>query len=317
MAGRYFFVLRRLIVAPLTLFMAFTLVFVMMQILPGDPAGAILGPGVEESVRVDFLQRIGYYRPIQVKYLDYLWGYLHGDMGLSYRTLTPISGLVAQTFPVTLTIAVSAMTMALLIGIPMGILSALRRDTKVDVATSVFAFLGISMPGFWLAIIMILVFSVYLGILPASGFVNPLADPVEGIRHLIMPSFMLGVICSAYITRMTRSSVLEVLLQDYITTARSKGLRERVVIYKHALKNAFIPVVTVIGFQFGGLLGGSIIAESVFTITGLGRTMYWAILGRDFPLIQAITMTIVTLFVIVNLVVDVLYMYLDPRVRLA
>jgi peptide/nickel transport system permease protein len=315
LASRYFFIVRRVALLIPTIFLAFTLIFFLTQILPGDPAYAILGSDSTENDRIQFRHRLGLDRPLYVRYFDALSGAFKGDFGTSYRTYQSVTKMIVDVAPVTLTLAISSMLFALAIGIPSGIASALKQNTKTDVLVSVGAFLGLSIPGFWLGIMMILLFSVYLRILPASGFVPLWVNPIEGIRHLIMPTAVLGLMLAAFIARMTRSSLLEVLSLDYITAARAKGLRERVVIYKHALKNALIPVTTVLGFQFGGLLGGTVITETVFTITGMGRTAYWAVLDRDYPVIQAVLMLIVLIFVAVNLAIDVGYMFLDPRIR--
>jgi peptide/nickel transport system permease protein len=263
----------------------------------------------------EFQRQFGLDQPIHIRYVDWLSHFIRGDFGLSYRNRADISKMIGEALPKTITISIFSLIVSTMIAIPAGIISALKRDRLPDLIVSIGCFLGVSIPGFWLGLMMLYVFSVQLGWLPAAGYVSFLKDPVEGIRHILMPSTMLGVILAAYVARMTRSSLLEVLREDYIRTARSKGLAERVVVYKHALKNALIPVVTVIGFQFGGLLGGSVITETIFTIQGMGMLMYWGVLDRDYPIVQACATILIIVYIVVNFAVDLLYMYLNPRMR--
>jgi len=237
------------------------------------------------------------------------------DFGTSLITKENINMLIAERLPITLTYATFSMVISLMIGIPTGIISAVKRDTLTDLVVSILAFLGVSIPGFWLGLMLILVFSINLHWLPSAGWVSPLEDPISSIAHMIMPATMLGAILAATVSRQTRSALLEVMLQDYIVTARAKGLSEKVVIFKHALKNAMIPVVTIVGMQFGGLLGGSVVAEIIFQLPGIGKLMYNAVWLRDYTLVQGISIVVTFVYVSVNLLVDIFYMYLDPRVR--
>jgi peptide/nickel transport system permease protein len=286
-----------------------------MDVLPGDAAIAILGPESPPATVEALRKRLNLDLPIYERYLRWLVRSFTGDLGTSLSMKEPVTVLAAKRLPITLILAIFSMLVASAIGIPAGIVSAVKRDSKTDLAVSIGSFVGVSIPGFWLGMIMILVLSVWLGVLPSAGFVYPWDDLVEFLKRIIMPSVMLGTILAAFLARMTRSCMLEVMLQDYITTARAKGLTERVVVYKHALKNAMIPVTTVMGFQFGSLIGGTIIAEQVFSIGGFGSMFYQAILFRDYVLVQGCGLIVVVIFVIINLVVDLTYMYLDPRVR--
>jgi ABC-type dipeptide/oligopeptide/nickel transport system permease component len=313
--SRYAFIYRRLITLFPTIFITVTIIFFLVEIVPGDVAEVLAGPGAS-MLEVETLRKmLGLDLPAHERYFRFLSRLITGDLGKSLVTPLPVSKLILDSLPVTLTLAFSSMTWALLIGLPAGIISALKRNTKFDLLVSFGALMGISIPGFWLGLILILVFCVQLRLLPAAGFVNPLIDPINGFKYIILPSFTLGLILSAYIARITRSSLIEVMLQDYILTARAKGLSERIVIYRHALKNALIPVVTVVGFQFGGLLGGSIIVETIFSMAGMGKLLYTSILNRDYPVIEGVAITMVAIYIFLNMFVDLIYMYLDPRVR--
>jgi len=313
--SKYAFIYRRLLTFVPTIFITITIIFFLVEIIPGDVAEVLAGPGAN-MLEVESLRKmLGLDLPAQERYLRFLLRLITGDLGKSLVTPMPVSKLILDSLPVTLTLAFSSMTLALLIGLPAGIVSALKRNTKFDLLVSFGALMGISMPGFWLGLILILVFCVQLRLLPAAGFVNPLIDPVNGFKYIILPSFTLGLILSAYIARITRSSLIEVMLQDYILTARAKGLSERIVIYRHALKNALIPVVTVVGFQFGALLGGAIIVETIFSVAGMGKLLYTSILNRDYPVIEGVAITMVSVYIFLNALVDLIYMYLDPRVR--
>lgn len=315
MASKYAFVARRLIVVLPTFLLSVSLIFFMMTLVPSDPATIMLGSEATEEMIQDLRHRLGLDRPIYVRYIDWLSNLLRGDFGMSYRTRANINELILDAMPKTITISLFSLLISILIAIPVGIMAALKRDKIPDLVVSIACFLGVSTPGFWLGMMMLYLFSVQWGILPSAGFVNPLQNPIEGIRHLIMPSLMLGIIQASYLARMTRSSMLEVMRQDYINTARAKGLPERVVIYKHALKNALIPVITIVGFQIGGLLGGSVITETIFTIQGIGRLLFWAVMERDYPVVQACAVVIVSVYIFVNFAVDILYMYLNPKMR--
>ena len=315
MSAKYAFIYRRLITLLPTVFIALTIIFFLVDIVPGDAAEVLLGPGANMQEVEALRKMLGLDLPVQERYLRFLARLFMGDLGKSLTTPLPVSKLILDALPATLTLAFSSMIFALMIGLPTGIISALKRNTTFDLLASFGALMGISVPGFWLGLILILIFSVQMRILPAFGFVNPLLDPLSGIRHLILPSLTLGLILAGYISRITRASLIEVMLQDYILTARAKGLSEKVIIYKHALKNALIPVITVIGFQFGALLGGAIIIETIFGIAGMGKLLYTGVINRDYPVIEGVAITMVTTYIFINLVVDMVYMYLDPRIR--
>ncbi len=301
------YVLRRLLLLiPVVLGVTF-LVFGIMHLTPGDPAKLKLGemapPEQVEAMR----EEMGLNDPFLIQYAKYVGNALKGDFGRSYSTNREVFDEVMSRFPATLKLAVTASIISILIGIPAGIISATKQYTLTDSVTMVLALIGVSMPVFWLGLMLILLFSVNLGWLPSSGS--------QTLKHLILPAVTLGLSSTAIITRMTRSSMLEVIRQDYIRTARAKGVSERVVINKHALKNALIPVVTVIGLQFGNLLGGAVLTESVFSWPGVGRLMVEAIRQKDTPTVLASIVFISVTFSIVNLCVDILYAFLDPRIK--
>jgi ABC-type dipeptide/oligopeptide/nickel transport system permease component len=315
LTSKYSFIYRRLFTVFPILFITVTVIFFIVEIMPGDAAEVLAGPGANLIDVERLREMLGLDLPAHVRYLNFLVRLSTGDLGKSLTTPIPVSKLILDSLPVTLTLAFFSMGWALIIGIPAGIVSALKKNTRIDLLVSLGALFGISTPGFWLALILILILSVQLKILPAAGFVNPLFDPINGIKHMILPSLTLGLILAAYIARITRSSLVEVMLQDYVLAARARGLPEKIVIYKHALKNGLIPVVTVVGFQFGGLLGGSIIIETIFSIAGMGKLLYTSILNRDYPVIEGVAITMVVVYIFLNLLIDIVYMYLDPRVR--
>ncbi len=276
--------------------------------LTGDPALVLLPPdATAEDVR-RFREAMGFNDPFIVQYGRFLAGALRGDFGQSIRHGEPAFGLVVERLPATFELATAALLIALVIAIPAGIVSAVRRNTIVDYVATVVALLGQSMPTFWLGIMLILFFSVQFNVLPSSGR--------GGLSHLILPAVTLGLFTTARITRLTRSGMLEVLNQDYIRTARAKGVASSPIVWKHAFKNAAVPIVTIVGIELGTLLGGSVITETIFAWPGVGRLSVQAIYNRDYPVVQAAVFLLATTFVLVNLFVDVLYTYLDPRIRL-
>lgn len=256
-----------------------------------------------------FRHRMGFDQPVHIQYLRWLGRAIRGDFGTSLRYSKPVFPLILERMPATLELAVAAQIFALTLAFPLGVVAAVRRNSIYDGLTMVGALLGQSMPGFWLGLMLMLIFGVVLRLLPISGRAGP--------KHLILPAITLGTFFLARDTRLMRSSMLEVLGQDYITTARSKGLAERAVLWKHALKNALIPLVTMVGMDFGALLAGTVVTETVFAWPGVGRLIFMAINQRDFPLIQAAVFLIALIFVTTNLLVDLSYTYLDPRIRLA
>ena len=302
----YHYVLRKLIIAIPTLFGISAIVFFAMAFAPGDPAELSLGDQATPALVAQLREEWGLNKPLIVQYLDFLKGALGGDFGRSFRTGRPVAEEIFSRFPATAQLAVGALIVSIFIGVPVGILSAVKRYTFVDSLSMLFALMGVSMPVFWTGIILILFLAHYLGWFPTSGYGT--------LKHLVLPSIALGSASSAIIARMTRSSMLEVLNQDYIRTARAKGLGELWVVSKHALKNALIPVVTIIGLRIGVLLGGAVVVETVFAWPGVGRLMVTSILARDYALVRAATLLIAAIFVLVNLLVDVLYGFIDPRI---
>ncbi len=289
------------------------LVFSSMYIAPGDPATMVGGPTATESDLEAISENLGLNDPFIVQYGRYVKNAAQGDFGYSYQTRQAVSEAIVVRFPNTLKLAIASMIVAVVIGIIAGLISALRHNSWLDVSTTTFALAGISIPNFWLGALLILVFAVNLQWLPVGGLSEPFYT-VEGIKQLILPAITLGTGSAAMIARMARSSMLEVIKADYVRTARAKGVKERNVIWVHTLKNAMIPVITVIGLNFGFLLGGTIITEKVFAINGVGRLMIDSIAMRDFPMVQGSVLLVATLFVVVNLIVDIVYTYIDPRI---
>ena len=284
-------------------FVVFAILF-----LTGDPALVLLAPDASIEDIAKFREQMGFNDPFLVQYGRFLAGALRGDFGQSIRHGEPAFGLVMERMPATFELSGAALLIALSLAIPAGILSAVRRNSVLDYISTVVALLGQSMPTFWLGIMLILLFSVHFNLLPSSGR--------GGWENMILPAVTLGLFTTARITRLTRSGMLEVLNQDYIRTARAKGVANPPVVWKHALKNAAIPIVTIVGIELGTLLGGSVITETIFAWPGVGRLSVQAIYNRDYPVVQAAVFTLSATFVLVNLIVDVLYTYLDPRIRL-
>ncbi len=303
--SRYIF--KRLVASIFVLLGISVLLFVMLRSLPGDPAAVLAGEMATKEDVALLRKELGLDQPIHIQYLQFLNRLIHFDLGRSARTHDPVIDDIKARLPNTLVLSIAATLIASLLGIPIGILSAVRPHCWIDYLATSFALFGISMPVFWLGLMMVVLFSVILKWLPAGG--------TGGIEYLIMPSISLAAFLIAFIARMTRASMLEVLNQDYVTTARSKGLSENAVIVRHALKNALIPIVTVIGLQFGRLLSGAVLVETVFAWPGIGRLIVDSILGRDYPMVQGTILTFGLLFVLINLVVDLLYTVIDPRIR--
>jgi peptide/nickel transport system permease protein len=281
-------------------------VFLILH-LTGDPAALMLPPDATAEDIAKFRHDMGFDDPVAVLYVRFLKGAVRGDFGQSIRHGVPAMGLVVERLPATFELAGAGLVIALALAIPAGIVSAVRRNTSIDYISTVVALLGQAMPTFWLGIMLILVFSVRLNWLPSSGRGD--------VEHLILPAITLGLFTTARITRLTRSGMLEVLGQDYIRTARAKGMGEPPVVWKHALKNAAIPIVTIVGIELGTLLGGSVITETIFAWPGVGRLSVQAIFNRDYPVVQSAVFLLASTFVIVNFLVDVVYTYLDPRIR--
>jgi peptide/nickel transport system permease protein len=302
------YVRRRFLVSIPTVLAVTLVVFLMLQLVPGDPAEIFLGekfstPQILAQVRHD----MGLDRPLYVQYFDFLWKALHGDLGRSLQSNRPVLEHIGIALPSTLELTAAAMAISIVIGVVLGVVSALKHNTWVDSLSMLLALFGVSMPVFWLALLCIFLFSVRLNWLPAVGGGD--------LKHLIMPATILGLVNSSTLARMVRSSMLEVLNEDYIRTARAKGLHNRVVVIKHALRNALIPTITVLGLQFGSMLGGAVITETIFTRLGLGKLYVDSILNKDIPMIQGVTLFIALAYILINIVVDVSYSYLDPRIR--
>jgi ABC-type dipeptide/oligopeptide/nickel transport system permease component len=291
----------------LVLFGVSVVVFLILH-LTGDPAALLLPPDATAEDLAKFRTAMGFDDPVAVQYLRFLRGAVRGDFGESLRHGEPALDLVLERLPATFQLAGAGLLIALCLAVPAGILSAVRRNTVVDYVSTVLALLGQAMPTFWLGIMLILVFSVRLNWLPSSGRGT--------LEHLVLPAITLGLFTTARITRLTRSGMLEVLGQDYIRTARAKGVSEPPLVWKHALKNASIPIVTIVGIELGTLLGGSVITETIFAWPGVGRLSVQAIFNRDYPVVQAAVFMLATTFVLVNFLVDLVYTYLDPRIRL-
>jgi peptide/nickel transport system permease protein len=301
------FLFRRLLQSLVVLFGVSFVVFAILH-LTGDPALVLLPPDASSEDVRRFREMMGFNDPFFVQYGRFLKGALQGDFGQSVRHGEPAFGLVLERMPATFELAGAALALALCLAIPAGIVSAMRRNTALDYLATVVALFGQSLPTFWLGIMLILLFSVQFHLLPSSGRGT--------LEHLILPAVTLGLFTTARITRLTRSGMLEVLNQDYIRTARAKGVSDPPVVWKHALKNAAIPIVTIVGIELGTLLGGSVITETIFAWPGVGRLSVQAIANRDYPVVQAAVFLLASTFVLVNLVVDVVYTYLDPRIRL-
>ncbi|MBI4588517.1 MAG: ABC transporter permease [Candidatus Rokubacteria bacterium] len=300
------FLIRRFLQSLLVLFGVSAIVFLILH-LTGDPTLLLLPPDATAEEIARFRQVMGFNDPVVVQYVRFLRGAVQGNFGESLRHGEPALDLVVERLPATLELSAAALLIALCVAIPSGILSAVKRNTLLDYVSTVVALLGQSMPTFWLGIMLILVFSVQFNLFPSSGRGD--------LMHLVLPAITLGLFTTARITRLTRSGMLEVLGQDYIRTARAKGVGEPPVVWKHALKNASIPIVTIVGIELGTLLGGAVITETIFAWPGVGRLSVQAIYNRDFPVVQAAVFLLATTFVLVNLLVDVVYTYLDPRIR--
>jgi peptide/nickel transport system permease protein len=290
-------------------------VFALVRLIPGDVVQILLGTSASQQ-QIETLRRLfGLDQPLPVQFADWFSHVVRGDLGTSLRTGRPVLPDLVARFGVTLQLTLSSMLIALVVAIPLGITSAARRGHLWDAASRLLALIGLSIPNFWLGTLLILFASLAIGWLPPVGFVSLLDDPGLGIQTLLLPSIALGTALAAFVMRMLRSTLLEVLGQEYVRTAYAKGLHDRTVMYTHALKNAFIPVLTVIGIQIGYLLGGAVVVEQVFSLPGLGRFLLDAISTRDYPIVQGGVLFIALVFSLVNLVVDVLYASLDPRIR--
>ncbi|MEE4347290.1 MAG: ABC transporter permease [Paracoccaceae bacterium] len=311
------FIIRRILIAIPTLILVSMFVFALQKLLPGDPILVMAGEDRDPEVIALLREKYHMNEPIVVQYLYWAGDVLRGDLGISLRTNEPVLSLIASKLPVTIQLAVMSMIFAFLIGIPAGILSAVRKGTWVDWLANLVALSGLSIPNFWLGIMLILLVSVNLGWLPASGYESPWVDPWKSLTTMIMPAFVLGTALAATLMRHTRSAMLGVLQADYVRTARAKGLRGRVVILKHAFRNGVLPVVTLSALLFGELLAGAVLTEQIFTIPGFGKLIVDAVFNRDYAVVQGVVLCTAVGFIFMNLVADVLYVILNPRLRTA
>ncbi len=308
-------ILRRLLATIPVLLLVTAGVFALIHLTPGDPIDAMMAESVDDSVKRELRRDLGLDRPLYLQYATWMGRLLQGDLGRSIRNSEPVIQNVGRRIKPSLQLAGLAMAISLLVATPIGILSAARRNSTLDRVGTSFALFGICMPNFLLALLLIFLFGVTLRLLPISGYVDPLEEPWEGLRSLALPAITLGLALAAVITRTLRSSMLEALSEDYIRTARAKGLGDGAVIRRHALKNALIPVVTVLGLQLGTLIGGAVITEYVFALPGVGRLVVDAVFARDYPLVQGVVLLIAVGFILSNLAVDLLYGWIDPRIR--
>jgi peptide/nickel transport system permease protein len=309
------FLIRRIATIIPTLVFVSVLIFALQQLLPGDPAVVLAGEDRDPNVVAYLHQKLHLDEPFPVRYYYWISGVLHGDLGESMRLQRPVLALILEKLPVTIELASFAIVIALVIGIPAGIISAVKRNTAWDYGANVIALWGLSTPNFWLGIMLILLFSVTLGWLPASGFVSPFENWRANVASLIMPAFVLGNAIAAVLMRHTRSAMLQVLSSDYVRTARAKGLPETGVVLKHALRNALIPVITLGALELGTLLSGAVLTEQVFTIPGFGKLIVDAVFNRDYAVVQGVVLFTATAYIVLNLIADVAYVLVNPRIR--
>ena len=311
------YVLRRLGAAVIVLFLASVLVFLGVRALPGDPVLALAGEQRDPAVLNQIRHQYGFDQPIPVQYVKWLGNAVQGDFGTSTKSGLPVAQTILDRIPITLELAALSVLFAVILGIAAGVIAAVRRGSLADYASSSLALFGLSVPHFWLGLMLILLFAVKLRLLPASGYVSFADDPIENLRRMIMPAFVLGTGFSAIVMRQMRSSMLESLSADYVRTARAKGLSEREVIGAHALRNSLITVVTLVGLQLGALISGAVITEQIFVIPGFGKLTIDSVLQRDPAVIQAVVLIAAAGYVVVNVIVDVLYSFLNPRIRVS
>lgn len=302
------FIVRRLIQTVPVIFGVTIVVFIIMQLVPGDPAVLLAGEGATKETIEALRVQLGLNQPLYAQYIDYVANIFRGDLGTSLKNDQPVLDEILVRLPITLELAIFSTLITIVLGMAAGIISAVKPYSIIDTVVMVVALLGISLPSFWFGLMLMYGFSVKLQIFPVAGW--------DSMAHIVLPAFTLGAGGAAIVARMTRSSMLEVIRQDYIRTARAKGVKERVIVYKHALRNALIPVITVVGLQFGALLGGTVLVESIFAINGLGRMIVDSIRMRDLPMVQGGVLVASLVFVAVNLLVDILYRFFNKRIEL-
>ena len=309
------YLVKRLFTLVPTVFFVTVIIFGLQQLLPGDPATMLAGEDQDPTVIAYLQKKMHLDEPLPVRYAYWIGGVLQGDLGESLRIQKPVLELIQEKLPVTLELAGLAMLIALVIGIPAGIISAVAKDSVWDYAANVVALWGLSTPNFWLGILLILLFSVSLGWLPASGYVSPFEDLKANLAAMIMPAFVLGNAIAAVLMRHTRSAMLQVLNADYVRTARAMGLRERTVVLKHALRNALTPIITLGALEFGTLLSGAVLTEQVFSIPGFGKLIVDAVFNRDYAVVQGVVLFTSTVYILLNLLADLAYFLVNPRLR--
>lgn len=309
------FIFRRFLTAIPTLLIVTVMVFTIQRMLPGDPALILAGEDRNPEVIAFIRDKYRLDDPVMVQYFAWLGQILQGDLGQSIRTNQPVTELILEKLPVTAELALLSILVALIVAIPAGIIAAVRKNSFVDHASTVFALSGLSIPNFWLGIILILVVSVRWNLLPAGGYVPFQESPIDNLRRMIMPAIVLGTGLAAVLMRQMRSSMLEVLKQDYVRTARAKGLRWYLVVLRHAFRNALIPVITILGLQMGALLSGAVLTEQVFTIPGFGKLVVDAVFNRDYAVVQGVVLFTATAYIAINLLVDIMYALANPRIE--
>jgi len=309
------YLLRRLAESAVTLVLATMVVFAGVRALPGDPARTLAGEEADPAAVEAIREKYGLDQPLPVQYYRYVENLLHGDMGRSLRTGLPVTETIAAALPVTLQLAVFSLVVAVLIGVGAGVVAAVRRRGPAEWGANAVALLGLSVPNFWLGLMLILVFAIAFPVLPASGFVSVFEDPVESFRHLLMPALVLGTGLAAVVMRQTRSAMLEALSADYVRTARAKGLSPAQVVLGHALRNSLIVVTPIVGLQLGALISGAVVTEQIFVLPGFGKLTIDAVFTRDYPMIQGVVLVTAAGYILINLLVDLLYSVIDPRIR--
>lgn len=311
------YVLRRLVISVPVLLLVSGIVFSLIHLIPGDPIDYLFADEtLTPEIRAHYERELGLDQPLLIQYGTWLGKVLRGDLGMSIQMDRPILGLIGERVPATLLLALAATLVAVVVAIPAGIMAAIKRHTSCDYLFMTSALFGISIPHFWLGILLILLFSVFLDVLPSSGYRSLLSDPLGSLEHLFLPAITLGTGIAAIVARMTRTEMLEEIGKEYVRTARAKGMPERRVIFRHVFKNALLPTITILGIQFGRLMGGMVVVEHVFAWPGLGSLVVDAVYSRDYPMVQALVLTFAAIAVSINIGVDILYKYVNPRITL-